>query len=88
MAAAMGPYGWTGASDFVADINIGFVKAGASSYNGFPYDYGYLSFYLGYPYYYWYTSGSYSAFSYANYDDVSLTDFFAINGYYGVSFTP
>jgi len=85
---SLGPYGYTGPEVFVSDIDLGFVKAGSgTTSSGFEYDYGGAAFYIGYPYYYWYTSYYYTAFSYENYYDAALTDFYGYDGYYAVTFT-
>ncbi len=81
-------YGYTGPEVFIADIELGFVKTGSNSYNGFEYDYGYAAFYLGYPDYYWYTSASYLALSYENCYDANFADVYGYNGYFGITFTP
>ena len=83
---ALGPYGFTGPEYYVDELELGFIKVGSSSYNDLVYDYGYTAFYLSYPYYSWYTSTDYDAYAYANEADPTLTDFYAINGYYGITF--
>jgi len=85
--AALPYYGFTGPEVFIFDTQVGFLKVGSGSYNGSSYDYGYMSFYFGYPYYYWAATTTYSAFSYDNYYDATLTDMVGINGYYGIEFT-
>jgi len=84
----LGPYGYTGAEVFVVDTRIGFEKAGSASYGGFDYDYGYLEVYSGYPYYAWYDSTSFSTVSYPYYYDATATVLYAIDGYYGVVWSP
>jgi len=87
--AVLSPYGYTGPEVFVSDIAVGFIKSGSGTTStGFEYDYGAAAFYIGYPYYYWYTSYYYNAFSYENYYDANLTDFYAYDGYYAIAFTP
>jgi len=85
----LGPYGYTGPSYFIQTLDVGFVMSGSGAYDGFYYDYGDLAFYLGYPYYYWYTSPSYAAYIYAVPDgELATTHLSALNGYYGVTWTP
>ena len=84
----LGPYGFTGPEFFENSFAFGFVKTGTGFYDGVIYDYGYTAFYFAHPEYTWYTSTDYQTFIYAAYDDPSDEVYYAVNGYYGITWTP
>lgn len=87
LVEGLGPYGYTGPEFFIRDVGVGFVPSGVATDDYGEYEYGYLAIYLSYPDYTWYNATSYSASLRADPESGGI-QFDALNGYYGVTWTP